>query len=701
LNPTDYQEFMVCLQQQTRIRGALLAVVAMVLYSTAFVDDLRLEQSRGDWWKEDCSLPGEKIAPVHNYDWSLEDPRTLYFGALLVIIGSHAALFTLSLLGCFTRVQKCLDWEKIYVFGLVVIVATLPLAASHQHAIRMAQWLYTNSPCDVHTMMVNYHEARAPGILRITFVMNTSMTVICMYMPIRPRYTVSIFLVSLVSIILSMFSMLDVLTVRHTFPFVIYVFLGYFYCQGSINQLRYRKREWQAVSSLQESNSLREAVEKVARIFCDLVIFLDSDCHVHSDSQALHAFFQTEANGRPFTDLIATPEDVQRFTSMVEATNDAPGLISATLLQREGFQTVEAQLFISRTHKGFILGIAVTKEQLHVARGTGEYALVAQNGSQMAVDAESVGDRPESLAETSENESTILTAKAFKELDIGKIRSIGELEHWLLPASSVSIDFTVLLGEGGFGTVCSGSLCGAPIAAKLAKSLVAHTATDIDRMLMSVANELRILRQLRHPNIVLFHGATLANGRIVLILEKVKGQMLNIFVHQHMDILWRECLTHDLLAVIWYLHSREPPVVHGDIKSSNMMVEVRVPGVGQSFRPHLKLLDFGLSRILGAKPQTMGGTPPWKAPELGQSGNTATTCADMFSVGCAVFFILTTQMPLGTTLNVRPLPWPDGGIDAKYAPLCESCVSPVAEVRPSAMQAFNLFSQCLMTEPRQ
>jgi len=290
-----------------------------------------------------------------------------------------------------------------------------------------------------------------------------------------------------------------------------------------------------------------------------------------------------------------------------------------------------------------------------------------------------------------------VTAKAFQELDIGKIREIGELEHWLLPASSMSIDFTAILGQGGFGTVCSGSLCGSPVAVKSAKILQTHTATDIDKMLMSVANELRILRQLRHPNIVLFHGASLINGQVVLILEKVKGQILSVFVHGALHIHWRERLTRDLLAVIWYLHSREPPVVHGDIKPSNMMVEVRVPGIGESFEPHLKLLDFGLSKILGTRPQKMGGTPNWRAPELCQSGNKATTCADMFSVGCAVFFILTTQMPLETTVNVRPLPWPECGADAKYAPMCESCVSLVAEVRPSAVQAFTLFNQCLMT----
>jgi len=143
---------------------------------------------------------------------------------------------------------------------------------------------------------------------------------------------------------------------------------------------------------------------------------------VHSDSKAPHAFFQTETNGRPFTDFIATPEDVQRFTSMAEATNDVPGLISATLLQGEGVRTVEAQLFISRTHKGLILGIAVTKEHFPVARDTDECSFLAQNASQMSVDAESVGDRPESLVETSIHASTTMTAKAFKELDIGKIR---------------------------------------------------------------------------------------------------------------------------------------------------------------------------------------------------------------------------------------------------------------------------------------
>jgi len=405
--------------------------------------------------------------------------------------------------------------------------------------------------------------------------------------------------------------------------------------------------------------------------------------------------------GRPFTDFIAIPEDVQRFTFMAKNSKNAPGLISVTLLQNAGRQTLDAQLFIVRTHQGFILGIAGIKEQLPAMSDMHGFVPQAQCLGQASADAQSVGDGSQSLAEPAETSvasSSIPTAQVFKEVDIRKIHEIGRHEHWLVHTSEVSIDFTTVLGEGGFGILHSGSFCGSPVAVKVAKDAVSHTSTEIDAKLASVVNELRIFRFLRHPNIVLFHGASLANGRVALVLENVKGQLLTHFVLQDMPMWWRESIILELLSVIWYMHSQDPPVVHGDIKSSNMMVEVRVAGVGNVLKPHLKVIDFGLSRVLGSQPQTLGGSRGWRAPELHQQGIMATTSADMFSAGCAMFFILTKQMPfLETNLSVGQWTWPPGRVSTRHGPVCKQCMCPVAEMRPSAVQAHALFNQCLMT----
>jgi len=107
------------------------------------------------------------------------------------------------------------------------------------------------------------------------------------------------------------------------------------------------------LANLQESSLLREAIERVARVFCDLVVFLDSDFKVYTDGQKFREFFQEHADGRTFTDFMATSEDVERFTSMVAATSttDTPGMITVTLFQSHGLRKVEADIFISRTHR--------------------------------------------------------------------------------------------------------------------------------------------------------------------------------------------------------------------------------------------------------------------------------------------------------------------------------------------------------------
>jgi len=115
----------------------------------------------------------------------------------------------------------------------------------------------------------------------------------------------------------------------------------------------------------------------------------------------------------------------------------------------------------------------------------------------------------------------------------------------------------------------------------------------------------------------------------------------------------------DLLSAVWYLHEQKPLIVHGDLKATNLMVEIQVADVGGDLVPHLKLLDLGLSRIRGRRPCSMGGTEKWIAPEVCDLGKNAATSADMYSVGCIMFFILTGRTPAKHTQIherlVRPL----------------------------------------------
>lgn len=75
-----------------------------------------------------------------------------------------------------------------------------------------------------------------------------------------------------------------------------------------------------------------------------------------------------------------------------------------------------------------------------------------------------------------------------------------------------------------------------------------------------------------------------------------------------------------------YLHSRNPPIVHRDLKSANILLDDHY---------HVRIADFGLSRILEEGGRTLTkvvGTPQWMAPES-LRGESYDSKADVFSFG--------------------------------------------------------------------
>jgi len=114
-----------------------------------------------------------------------------------------------------------------------------------------------------------------------------------------------------------------------------------------------------------------------------------------------------------------------------------------------------------------------------------------------------------------------------------------------------------------------------------------------------------------------------------------------------------------------YLHTRQPCIVHGDIKDTNILVEAT------SRIPRAKLLDFGLARVITRNAKPTGGTLSWMAPEqILTPHKPPLPSYDVFSFGRLVGFIVTGQRPLQgisrnmikrmARLNKLPsIPWPE------------------------------------------
>jgi len=242
---------------------------------------------------------------------------------------------------------------------------------------------------------------------------------------------------------------------------------------------------------------------------------------------------------------------------------------------------------------------------------------------------------------------SVATGESFPILDgsvgtaknMAKLVPIGLREHWLIDPNELQIFGDGFLGEGAFGVVMAGCLHGTHVAVKL------PSAKKVVSAVRSLANEIRILRRIRHPHIVLFHGVCVAEecDKLALVFERVQGTNLKSFIISKPPLepaaSHRYCLVLDICEALRYLHGQNPQVVHGDVKAENIMVD------NVTFaRPRAKMLDFGLSRLVSQSGGRLGGTLPWMAPEV-LLGSHPDTSADVFSFGHLLIFIMSGQSP--------------------------------------------------------
>eukprot|EP00931_Biecheleriopsis_adriatica_P032749 TRINITY_DN19069_c0_g1_i2.p1 TRINITY_DN19069_c0_g1~~TRINITY_DN19069_c0_g1_i2.p1 ORF type:complete len:256 (-),score=33.26 TRINITY_DN19069_c0_g1_i2:302-1069(-) len=173
-------------------------------------------------------------------------------------------------------------------------------------------------------------------------------------------------------------------------------------------------------------------------------------------------------------------------------------------------------------------------------------------------------------------------------------------------------------------------------------------ANSVENTAVALKNELRLLRRLRHPNIVLFHGLSwLASdseemgGSLVLVLEWARGGTLREYVNrllaEHLDtetISKRLCC--DVARGMVYLHGQDPPILHRDLKPSNILLNSATP-------PTAQISDFGLSTLVsGSSVKGRAGTRTYMAPEVRQDRPYGTP-ADVYSFGSVCCFAVVGQ----------------------------------------------------------
>jgi hypothetical protein len=140
---------------------------------------------------------------------------------------------------------------------------------------------------------------------------------------------------------------------------------------------------------------------------------------------------------------------------------------------------------------------------------------------------------------------------------------------WVIPFTDLV--FVEKLAEGSFGVVMSGRYQSAEVAIKSLKDLGGSLSEQFE-------HEVKILRALRHPNIVLFMGVALNSDQRFIVTELMSGKSLDRIVHKkssskkllHNALRFKKkvSLLLDVVKGMLYLHSSTPAIIHRDLKPS-------------------------------------------------------------------------------------------------------------------------------------
>lgn len=251
------------------------------------------------------------------------------------------------------------------------------------------------------------------------------------------------------------------------------------------------------------------------------------------------------------------------------------------------------------------------------------------------------------------------------------------------------------IGRGGMGEVW----------------LVRDLTLDADRVLKTISANIasnpearsRLVREARaganvdHENAVRVHDIVLIDEFAFIVMEYVRGESLDKQIQPGVPrpLEWVANVLRQLCEVLHVAHDKG--IVHRDLKPSNLMM---LEG-----RNHLKVLDFGIAKILGANDfegdahtmtNAVMGTPPYMSPEQAEGHSPvlpdgrADGRGDLYSVGVILYEFLTGRQPFV------------GSSAKKIAETLTSIPPAFAEVNPSVLVPpgiEQLVLRCLEKDP--
>lgn len=244
----------------------------------------------------------------------------------------------------------------------------------------------------------------------------------------------------------------------------------------------------------------------------------------------------------------------------------------------------------------------------------------------------------------------------------------AETEPGLIPAGLVDHPrYRILspLGKGGMGMVFKAEhrMMGRLVAIKVINAKLIEHPQAVARF----RAEVQAAGRLSHPNIVQAYDAEQAGDVHFLAMEYVDGISLAELVHRKGPLPFRQTAAIVRKVAHGLHHAFKQGMVHRDIKPQNIMINQE---------GKVRVLDFGLARLVRERETepanelapmdrmrrtadaltmlgSVLGTPDYIAPEQVEDSHQADTRADIYSLGCTCYYLLTGQPPFagGTVME--------------------------------------------------
>ncbi|CAN6452060.1 unnamed protein product [Victoria cruziana] len=212
----------------------------------------------------------------------------------------------------------------------------------------------------------------------------------------------------------------------------------------------------------------------------------------------------------------------------------------------------------------------------------------------------------------------------------------GILSYSYRDLQKATHNFTTLIGQGAFGPVYKAQV---PSGETVAVKVLAENSKQGEREFQT---EVLLLGRLHHRNLVNLVGYCTEKGQNMLVYLYMSNGSLasHLYDEKHKLLNWdrRVLIAQDVAKGLEYLHDGAvPPVLHRDIKSSNILLD-------KSMRA--RVADFGLSREEAAsgRGHNIRGTFGYLDPEY-VSTRSFTKKSDVYSFGMLLFELITGKNP--------------------------------------------------------